>query len=223
MNYTETSNTSNFSPSEKINLASSPTTRFTTFTYDAPDKKIAAFIDAAQSYQRNRKISSANNALMDIAVQAAHAHQNCLRSQMIADICAYPYLYSTDKGRFAISRFSLRHAAKMAAPDTIREAALTSEDLAATCFINDYKLAAFVCKANCGSFHGATEPRKAVHHNTVILDGENCLIRSNNAYIPAEPVIAAASGYVRQMYETAFKTQLALCSLYLSMATPVAG
>lgn len=198
------------------------THRYNTSAFDAPSEEMAKFLCAAQ-HLPDIVDALDKDPIASIASKAAYAHQDCLR-QVVAQIPPFPHLYRTDKDRFCISQHPLHYATTVSDPDTICETALTTEDLAATCFIKSYALASFVAKATCGTFHDISKPcTESVHHNTVLLDGEKCLIRCDSTYLPLDQVIAQASDYALRLYKAAFKTQLALCNLYLSMAQPVAG
>lgn len=194
-------------------------TRYICADYNAPDKKIAAFIHAALNYQHTRKINS-EGALLDIAIQAAEARSKCM--DMIADIPAYPHIYQTDGKRYAISQRRLSYAGSAKDPSILNEKSISEEDLSVTCFLSSYKLAFFVSKATTGTF--SNDIAADAHHNNVIFsDKQECLVRDENGYLPLTTVLKDVSRLAFRLYATAFATQLAICNTYLEAAPQVVG
>ena len=205
--------------SPKAQASNPSTARYVNAYCDAPEPIIAAFIQNAQQYQNNKKIRSIDE-LINIATQAAEARCRCM--QVVANIPAYPHIYRTNKKRYAISQRRLYYAGSSRNPSMLNESSITADDMAVTCFLSNYELACFISKATTGDFRD--DIAADAHHNNVIFsEHKECLVRDESGYLPLTEILKDASQLVLRLYATAFRTQLALCNLYLSMAQPVAG
>lgn len=201
---------------------------------DAPDHDMVTCIQFAANIascdcDRTAHCEDLTDALHRVASEAATAHRACLEAQALQPEnipAAYPHIYTTNRGRVAVSQHRLYYATATSNPAELNEEAIHEADLNATCFVTDYHLATLLAKATSGAFHDA-DSKECPHHNVVMIDHADettCMVRTDSGYKPLTHVLASSSEREKRMYLASFDMQHQICRLYLALAQqPVAG
>lgn len=196
---------------------------------DCPDLHTARLVELAQEYLPRHADHAKNcrhlkTALRQTAIEAAVANQECLALQGKGNnpTCApYPYIYSTDKHHYALTRQPM-YKATAANPSTIIESKAVKYDNDII-FVSQLELATFLAKYTCAHFCTPEEPIDVWHNpenyykNRIQVQvGNHCMeyfIRDGQNRISLS-VAAKSDSNIQKMYLSAAEHQLAACNIY---------
>lgn len=202
-----------------------------THALDTPTPDLATLLSCAQGELQNIGSSLPQNAKKDRLLRAAkeaanmasEAHAKCvsLQNNGYTPLGApLRHIYSTDRGRYAVSQQPLSYAANATNPAIIREDQISENDLTTTCFVPSIALAKFVVNATTTAFHTShTSPSTSIHSNEVIQINGDLWLRDRTEYMPYDSILnIQTANTVLQAYRAAFLYEGALCRTYIETA-----